>query len=197
VHFLLGFTKLNPVGPLVGQGLAYTGFAAVLWPAVPLVVEEKYTGLAFGVMTSMSNLGTAVLPLIVAQIFTAANNSYIPYVELLFACLGIIGFLVGLLTNYEDYYHHNSILNKVDNSLTGIVVPSSIASSQDSSSNDGAVLKERLLPEVTSSYDHGKQRQVSTERERERERSRSGGSFTAYGEVFLGGAFDNKKGERK
>lgn len=203
VHFLLGFTKVNPVGPLVGQGLAYTGFAAVLWPAVPLVVEEKYTGLAFGVMTSMSNLGTAVLPLIVAQIYLAADSTYIPYVELLFGCLGIVGFLVGLLTNYEDYFYHNSILNKVDTSLNGVVMPSSLVS-DDSTSNDAAVLKERLLPGVTSSssshahahdYDNNQgnnKRQISTDREANRSRSRSGGSFTSYGEIFLGGAFDKK-----
>jgi len=44
VHSLLGVTSVSPVGPLVGQGLAYTGFAAVLWPAVPLVVDEELTG---------------------------------------------------------------------------------------------------------------------------------------------------------
>lgn len=44
VHGLLGLTEVSPVGPLVGQGLAYTGFAAVLWPAVPLVIDEQLTG---------------------------------------------------------------------------------------------------------------------------------------------------------
>ena len=38
------------------QGLAYTGYASVLWPAVPLVVEERIVGLAFGIVTSMLNL---------------------------------------------------------------------------------------------------------------------------------------------
>ena len=38
------------------QGLAYTGYASVLWPAVPLVVEERMVGLAFGIVTSMLNL---------------------------------------------------------------------------------------------------------------------------------------------
>jgi hypothetical protein len=30
----------------------------VLWPAVPLVVEERMVGLAFGIVTSMQNLVT-------------------------------------------------------------------------------------------------------------------------------------------
>lgn len=35
---------MTPVAPLVGQGLAYSGFAAVLWPSVPLVVEKRLIG---------------------------------------------------------------------------------------------------------------------------------------------------------
>ena len=38
------------------QGLAYTGYASVLWPAVPLVVEERMVGLAFGIVMSTLNL---------------------------------------------------------------------------------------------------------------------------------------------
>lgn len=64
VHALLGYSTIGPIGPLVGQGLAYTGFAAVLWPAIPLVVEDRFTGLAFGIATSLLNLGCAVFPLV-------------------------------------------------------------------------------------------------------------------------------------
>lgn len=50
VHSLLGLaTQISPVGPLVGQGLAYAAFAAVLWPSVPLVVEQRFIGLGYGV----------------------------------------------------------------------------------------------------------------------------------------------------
>jgi hypothetical protein len=81
VHLMLGFSSVGPIGPLVGQvkqpyllfspslihisqGLAYTGFVSVLWPAVPLVVEEKVVGLAFGIVTSMQNLVTFSLLLL-------------------------------------------------------------------------------------------------------------------------------------
>jgi MFS family permease len=36
VHLYLGLTKVDAVGPLVGQGLAYTSFVSVLWPAILL-----------------------------------------------------------------------------------------------------------------------------------------------------------------
>jgi len=111
VHLTLGLTTVNPIGPLVGQGLAYTGFVSVLWPAVPLVVEEHMVGLAFGIVTSMQNLGCAVLPLVVAAVYSDSDNKYIPNVELLFASLAVVGFIVGLYMNYYDVRHH-SVLNR-------------------------------------------------------------------------------------
>jgi hypothetical protein len=44
VHSLLGFTSITPYVPLVGQGLAYSVFAAALWPSVPYVVDARYVG---------------------------------------------------------------------------------------------------------------------------------------------------------
>lgn len=111
VHASLGYSSASPVGPLVGQGLAYTGFVSVLWPSIPLVVEEDITGLAFGIVTSMQNLATALIPLIVAQIYSDSGDKYIPNVELLFVILAIVGVFVGLYLNYYDYYYGNNILN--------------------------------------------------------------------------------------
>jgi len=111
VHTLLGYSTISAVGPLVGQGLAYTGFVSVLWPSVPLVVEDSKTGLGFGIVTSMQNLGTAVLPLVVAAIYTDSGDKYIPNVELMFVFLGVMGVLVGFYMNYYDY-KHNSVLNR-------------------------------------------------------------------------------------
>jgi hypothetical protein len=67
----------NVIVVMYSQGLAYTGFAAVLWPSVPLVVEEKFTGLAFGVVTSLINLACAVIPLIVAAVYNDSNHKYV------------------------------------------------------------------------------------------------------------------------
>lgn len=103
VHSLLGFTNVDPVGPLVGQGLAYSAFAAVLWPSIPLVVEAKFIGLGYGLVTSVQNAGLAIFPLIVASIYTSSNEEYIPNAEVFFVILATFGFLVGLYLNYYDY----------------------------------------------------------------------------------------------
>lgn len=51
-HSLLGLTSVTPFVPLILQGLAYTVFAAVLWPSIPLVVEAHHIGTGYGVLTA-------------------------------------------------------------------------------------------------------------------------------------------------
>lgn len=111
VHMTIAFTHVSPLLPLLGQGLACSGFVAVLWPCVPLVVKEEVTGLAFGIVASMQNLAAAVVPLIVAAVFEASDEKYIPNVELLFVFLAIIGSCVGFCLNHYDSYYGNHVLN--------------------------------------------------------------------------------------
>lgn len=113
VHSFLGYTSVSPVGPLIGQGLAYAGFAAVIWPSVPLVVPQRLVGLAYGVAFSIQNAGLASFPLIIAAIYTANGDKYIPNVETFFVLVASFGVLVGLYLNFYDYYYIDSILNRV------------------------------------------------------------------------------------
>lgn len=105
VHTMLGYSDVSPVGPLVGQGLAYSGFAAVIWPSIPLVVEKKFIGLAYGLCTCLQNVGLGIFPVIIAAIYEATDHTYIPEVELFFVALAVLGFLVGLYLNVYDYYN--------------------------------------------------------------------------------------------
>ncbi|GMH54858.1 hypothetical protein TrRE_jg6886, partial [Triparma retinervis] len=57
VHLTLAFTSGSPIAPLVGQGIAYSLFAAVLWPSVPFTVEAKSVGTAYGLITAIQNSG--------------------------------------------------------------------------------------------------------------------------------------------
>jgi hypothetical protein len=107
---MLGLTDVDPIGPLVGQGLAYSGFAAVIWPSFPLVVPEKFLGLAYGLCTCFQNAGLASFPLIIAAIYEASNDKYIPNCELFFVTLACLGCLIGVYLNYYDYFNGH-ILN--------------------------------------------------------------------------------------
>lgn len=111
VHGFLGFSSVDPVGPLVGQGLSYCAFAAVVWPSVALVVDQKLIGLAYGIVVSIQNCGLATFPLIIASIYSSAGNKYIPNVEVFFMSLAIAGCAIGVYLNYLDYFYENHILN--------------------------------------------------------------------------------------
>jgi MFS family permease len=113
VHLLLGlFPDLSPFWPLVGQGIAYTFFSTVLWASVPLIVENKVTGFAFGIVTCVQNLGAGLMPMAVATIYRLSGDKYIPNVELLFAFLGLLGVVASVFLTYDDYFYRQGVLNK-------------------------------------------------------------------------------------
>lgn len=91
VHTTMALSSASPVLPLIGQGMAYSLFAAVLWPSVTLVVEERLTGTAFGVMTSIQNIGLALFPMLIATIYNNSDERYIPHVELFFVACATVG----------------------------------------------------------------------------------------------------------
>ena len=113
VHLMLGLAPSVPGQyPLIGQGLAYSAFAAALWPSVPYVVEDRLVGTAYGVITAVQNLGLATFPLIAASIYQHSGDKYVPNTEFLFVGLAVIGTLIGVWLNIEDPKYGNA-MNKV------------------------------------------------------------------------------------
>eukprot|EP00586_Coscinodiscus_wailesii_P021644 CAMPEP_0172519028 /NCGR_PEP_ID=MMETSP1066-20121228/291172_1 /TAXON_ID=671091 /ORGANISM="Coscinodiscus wailesii, Strain CCMP2513" /LENGTH=572 /DNA_ID=CAMNT_0013301533 /DNA_START=96 /DNA_END=1815 /DNA_ORIENTATION=+ len=92
----------SPVGPLIGQGLAMSFFAAVFWASVPLTVEERLTGTAYGVIMSAMNVGFALFPMVVAGIYNATGRKYIPGVEFFFVACAVLGLIVSVCLNIYD-----------------------------------------------------------------------------------------------
>ncbi len=74
---------------LVFMGLAYTVYAAALWPAVPSTVQKHQIGTAYGLMTSLQNVGLAIFPLCVGAIRAEAGEY--SSVEIFFTCLAGLG----------------------------------------------------------------------------------------------------------
>lgn len=111
VHSFMAYSSCTPVGPLVGQGLAYSGFASVVWPSVAMVVEDRLVGLGYGIVVSIQNIGLAIFPVIIAQIYTDADNHYIPNVEMFFVGLAAAGTLIGIYLNFYDHFFLNDLLN--------------------------------------------------------------------------------------
>lgn len=115
VHTAMALSHISPVAPLVGQGVAYALYASVLWPSVTLTVEERLTGTAFGVITSIQNIGLALFPLLIAAIYNQSGRQYIPYVELFFVACATVGTICGIFLNILDR-RKGRILNSVASS---------------------------------------------------------------------------------
>merc|ERR1712154_357986 len=99
VHMTLALSTASPVLPLIGQGFAYTFYAAVIWPSVPKTVALESVGSAFGTITAIQNIGLALFPMIIAAIYTASDDFYIPNVEFFFVGCACIGTVIGVVLN--------------------------------------------------------------------------------------------------
>ena len=109
VHLLLGLTSLPAKVLLLGLGLGYSVFAAVIWPSVAYVVDSKALGTAYGVVTSLQNFGLFAIPLLVGAVHEATlrwRPAYLPAnpwscVELVFATQAALGVAAALGLNAD------------------------------------------------------------------------------------------------
>ena len=70
-------------------GIGYALYASVMWASIPLVVEAKTLGTAYGLTHAFLNLGLAFAPLIVGTIAddTTAGHGYM-WASAFFAACG-------------------------------------------------------------------------------------------------------------
>ena len=106
-HLVMGLTCWNPVPSMVVLGVAFVLVPAAMWPSVPLVVEEKRVGTAFGLMTAIQNLGLGLFPLLNGKL-RDATGSYTA-TEIMFAALGVAGLVFSLLLLGADRRHGNKL----------------------------------------------------------------------------------------
>lgn len=102
VHLALALRTDSPVLPLVGQGCAYSLYAAVIWPSVPLTVRSNLVGTAFGSIMAIQNLGLSLFPIVIAAIHDRNGGRYLPSVEFFFVACATMGSFAGLLLNVVD-----------------------------------------------------------------------------------------------
>ena len=76
---IVGFSCFFFSAPLLGfvvLGLAYSVLAATIWPCFSIITNTKTVGLAFGVCTSLQNLGLSIAPIIIAYIVSVNKNYF-------------------------------------------------------------------------------------------------------------------------
>jgi len=91
-------------------GVALSLVPAALWAAIPMMVPESRLGTAFGVIGYIQNVGLMLFPWIagkIADAHTVTGADGKPVVDytstmLMFAALGIVGFVFALLLKWAD-----------------------------------------------------------------------------------------------
>ncbi len=81
-HLAMGLTSIVPALPMIVLGAAFVLVPAAMWPSVPLLVEKKRVGTAYGLMTAFQNAGLLLFPFLNGQLRDVTH--------------GYIGFLLNL-----------------------------------------------------------------------------------------------------
>ena len=99
-YLILAFTMIPPRWPMILLGAAFVLVPAAMWPAVPLIVDEKRVGTAFGLMTTIQNLGLALFPWLNGRL-RVVTHSYTASM-VMFAALGAAGLVFAFLLKRAD-----------------------------------------------------------------------------------------------
>ncbi|MEI6592041.1 MAG: MFS transporter [Holophagaceae bacterium] len=99
-HLIMGLTHWNPIPMMVLLGAAFVLVPAAMWPSVPMIVEEKRVGTAFGLMTAIQNLGLGLFPLLNGKL-RDATGTYTA-TQVMFAGLGVAGLIFAVLLLRAD-----------------------------------------------------------------------------------------------
>ena len=99
-YFVLGGTYLSPVVPMAIMGIAFSLVPAAMWAAVPLIVEQRRLGTAYGLVTMIQNGGMTLVPFVSGAMTDRAGNY--TAAMFLFGGLGTLALLFAWLLLRED-----------------------------------------------------------------------------------------------
>jgi len=94
-HLVMGLTTFQPALPMIVLGAAFVLVPAALWPSVPLIVEEKRVGTAYGLMTAIQNAGLLLFPFLNGELRDATHGYTAS--QVMFGSLGGVGLVFSLL----------------------------------------------------------------------------------------------------
>lgn len=122
-HLFLSLTNLTPYVSMFVLGIAFSLVPAAMWPSVALIVEEKKLGTAYGLMASIQNLGLYAFPILAGMILDKTNPGVTTqalnagtatldytWTVLMFAGLGVVGFVFAYLLKRADRVTGNNVL---------------------------------------------------------------------------------------
>jgi len=98
-HLLLGMGNVHPAIPFIILGLAFSLVPAAMWPSVPILVNEKYLGTAYGMIGWIQNAGLTLFPWLAGLIVD--RSGYQP-MQMMFSSLGVMGVISAFLLLRAD-----------------------------------------------------------------------------------------------
>jgi MFS family permease len=119
-YLLLGLTQLHPSLSIILIGIAFSLVPAALWASIPIIVEERRLGTAFGLITLVQNLGLTVVPWLAGRLTDLAGGDY-TNAMLMFAGLGLVGLVFSVVL----------IVSERKGPPTGIELPTRLAQQVD------------------------------------------------------------------
>jgi len=96
IHLSLGLTHFAPALAMIILGISFSLVPAAMWPSIPIMVEEKRLGTAFGLMTLIQNAGLTLFNWVAGKLTDVAGGDY-THTILMFASLGFVGLIFALL----------------------------------------------------------------------------------------------------
>jgi MFS family permease len=99
-HLLLGLTHFSPVVSMIVLGAAFVLVPACIWPSVPLIVDARCVGTAFGLMTAIQNVGLGAFPYVSGALRDATHDYTAS--QIMFSGLGFCGLIFSLLLLRAD-----------------------------------------------------------------------------------------------
>jgi MFS family permease len=99
-HLLMGITHWSPIPMMILLGVAFVLVPAAMWPSVPLVVDERRVGTAFGLMTAIQNMGLGLFPFLNGKL-RDLTGTYTA-TQVMFAGLGLAGLIFAFLLLRSD-----------------------------------------------------------------------------------------------
>jgi len=100
-HLVMGLTSIPPVISMIVLGAAFVLVPACIWPCVPLIVDERRTGTAYGVMTAIQNIGLFTFPYANGALRDATHGYTAS--QIMFASLGLCGLVFSILLLRADH----------------------------------------------------------------------------------------------
>ena len=95
VFSMLSLTSIPPWVAMAMLGTAFSLVPSALWPAVPLITEEKLLGTAYGLITMVQNIGLTLFPFVIGYFYDKTGNY--TYSMLVLTTLSFIALICSIL----------------------------------------------------------------------------------------------------